>query len=342
MADAFVTEEMMQDGVRPFLKENDVLKVLFFGSSNRREMRDTVKAIEAFKRDELAVPAELETEIVDCDLLIVHLCPVTKRLLNLAEKLKAILSCRGGNENIDVSAATAKKIIVTSYAAHNANAVAEYTVGLIICESRNIARANFALKNGEWREKFPNTETQIKELKDLKIGIIGFGSVGRLVAEKMKALGSEILISTPHISENAYDLLNFNFVDLDTLLEESDVISLHARADKVIIGEREFSLMKPTAYFINTARSILVDSSALENVLRGNKILGAAIDVFESEPNIATFYRDLDNVTVTNHRGGDTINSYKDAPNFAINNYISYLAGYSLKFWVNKKELFNK
>ena len=337
VGDAYVTAEMMREGITPYLQPEDTLKVLFFGEENRTDMRDTVKAIESMQRDTIPIPEELYSEVEDCDILIVHLCPVTRKLLEKAKHLQAILLCRGGTENVDLEAANERSIIVTSNPAHNANAVAEYTIGLIICETRNISRSDRFLKKGIWREKYPNTDTTIRELSDLTIGIVGFGSVGRLVAEKLSVFGCDILVCDPYISESAYDFINFKFVDLKTLLNKADVVTLHARSKTPIIGEKEFDQMKPTAYLINTARSVVVDAVALKDALEQNKIMGAAIDVFETEPVIPEFYKKFDNITITNHRGGDTINSYKDAPQFAIQNYLRHLNGERMRFWVNKK-----
>ena len=142
VGDAYVTSQMMLEGVKPCLTEDDTIEVLFFGEENRTDMRDTVKAIESMKREEITVPQDLYDAISDCEVLIVHLCPVTRKLLGQAKKLKAILSCRGGVENIDVAAANEKNIIITTNPAHNANAVAEYTIGLLICETRNIQNEN--------------------------------------------------------------------------------------------------------------------------------------------------------------------------------------------------------
>ena len=243
VGDAYVTAEMMTEGVSPYLKDTDSLEVLFFGEENRTDMRDTVKAIETMKRDIIPVPKRLYETITDCDVLIVHLCPVTRILLEKAKCLKAILSCRGGTENIDVEAASGKGIIVATNPAHNANAVAEYTIGLIICETRNIARADRFLKKGIWREAYPNTKTTIKELCDMTIGIVGFGSVGRLVAEKLSVFGCDILICDPYMSESAYDFINFKFVDIDSLnnitkFESWSEIILNDIVRKAIISER--------------------------------------------------------------------------------------------------------
>lgn len=338
VGDAYVTCQMMSSAVKPFLSDDDSMSVLFFGEESRTDMRGVVKAIELMKRDIIRVPDELMLEIKDCDVLLVHLCPVTKKMINLAPRLKAILSCRGGAENIDVDEASRRKIIVATNPAHNANAVAEYAIGMILCETRNIARADESLKNGIWRESYPNTDFSIRELSDMTVGIIGFGSVGRLVAEKLSAFKCEILIYDPFICESAFDFINYKIVDKETLLTKSDIITLHARSTKPIIGESEFSMMKRNAYLINTARSVLIDSEALRKAMDQKLIMGAAIDVFETEPVIPEFYLKYDNITITNHRGGDTINSYKDSPLFAIKNYEQYLHGERLRFWINKSE----
>ena len=337
VGDAYITPCMMREGVSPFLKARDELEVLFFGEEDREQMRQTVRLLETGHRDRLPLPSGLLDAVQDAELLIVHLCPVTKPLLNAAPKLKAVLSCRGGQENLDVEAATERGIIVSTNPAHNANAVAEYTLGLILCETRNIARSHFALKNGEWRKVYPNTESAIHELKDLTVGIVGFGSVGRLVGAKLRALGCRILFSDPYCPDLSQE--GCEKVSLDRLLELSDVVTLHARADKAIIGERELELLKPTAVLVNTARAHLIDTGALRRSLDKGRPLSVALDVFDTEPDIPDFLRGYDNVTITSHRAGDTINSYKDAPAFAINNYLDYLEGNPLQFWVNKGSL---
>ena len=334
VADAYITTRMMSQAAEKCLTESDSYSLHFFGEEKRDDMRSIVKEIESGRRKFLKVPMDLYADIEDADVLVVHLCPVNKDLLLKAKKLKAVLSCRGGKENIDVEYALSKGIVITTNPAHNANAVAEFTIGLMICETRNIARSNIAIKNGIWREKYPNTESTIREMCDLTVGVIGYGAVGKLVVKKLSSFGCRILINDPYIDENAYDLINNEFVELDALLEKSDIITLHARSNTPIISDRELNMCKKNAYLINTARSKLIDSEALKNALKNGKLLGAAIDVFESEPDIPEFYTKYDNITLTNHRGGDTINSYKDSPVFALENYFGYLRGKKLLFQV--------
>ena len=332
VGDTYVTPGMMRAGVAPFLGPEDSLEVLFFGCEGKENMRETVRRIETGGRDSLELPAGLMEAVADADLLIVHLCPVTRTLLEAAPRLKAVSSCRGGLENLDVDAARERGVIVSNNPAHNANAVAEYTVGLIICETRNICRSHFALKNGEWRKDYPNSASAIHELPDLTVGIIGYGAVGRLVAEKMHALGCRILVSDPFCSGAGAPFCEF--VPLDRLLSESDVVTLHARAKGAILSDRELGLMKPTAVLINTARAHLIDTEALRRALDAGKFTGVALDVFDTEPGIPAFLRDYDRVTLTSHRAGDTVNSYADAPAFAIKNYLDYLSGQPLRFRV--------
>ena len=171
----------------------------------------------------------------------------------------------------------------------------------------------------------------------MTVGIIGYGSIGRLVARKLTVFGCRILVADPYRTSLGDD--PGTLVPMDTLLAESDIVTLHARSDHAIMTEREFGLMKEHSYLINAARSYLVDPDAFRKAMDSGKLLGAAFDVFETEPTIPEFYLRYDNVTLTNHQAGDTINSFRDAPITAIHNYLDYLSGKPLPFWVNKSNL---
>lgn len=338
VGDAYITDEMMMNGVSPYLGQDDKIEVFFFGDRDKTIMRDVAKSIENGNRDDFAIPEGLSEAVRDAELLIVHLCPVTRKLIEAAPQLKAIMSCRGGLENIDVQAATERKVIVSNNPAHNANAVAEYTIGLILSETRNISRSNMALRMGTWRTVYPNTATSIKEMTDMTVGIVGYGSIGRLVAYKLSVFGCRILVADPFVTSCKEDYVTL--VTMDELLAQSDIITLHARSNGAIMTEREFGLMKQNSYIINTARSYLVDSEAFQRAMDSGKLLGAAFDVFETEPVIPEFYRRYDNITITCHCGGLTINSYRDAPVYSIKNYLNYRDNNGeLGFWANKKLL---
>ncbi|MBQ1194957.1 MAG: 2-hydroxyacid dehydrogenase [Clostridia bacterium] len=321
VADHFMKEEFYRDCMAKF-PGIELVSVPYFGSDSRNEMRAMADRIEKVGSRSYPAPAELYAAIKDADILMVHLCPVPRELLEAAPNLKYILTNRGGLENIDLEAAHELGIPVLYNPAHNGNAVAELTICLMICETRNVARAHYALKKGEWRESYPNVG-RVFELRNKTIGLVGFGTIGRLVSEKLQPFNVRILATDPNVSPDDPDLAKWNvsLVDPDTLFSESDIVSVHARTltKERIIGKHELDLMKPTATFINTARAYLVDYDYLAEVLREQRITGAALEVFPHEPlGLDSPFVNLDNVTLTNHRGGDTVNCYSDSPEYLI------------------------
>lgn len=321
VADHFMEESFYRDCMAKF-PEIELIDVPYFGSHSRNEMREMVDKLEKEGAYSFPPPAELYESIKDADVLMVHLCPVPRDLMEAAPKLKYILTNRGGLENIDLKAAHDLGIPILNNPAHNGNAVAELTICLMVCETRNVTRAHYAMKNGEWREAFPNVG-RVFELRHKTIGLVGFGTIGRLVAEKLQPWDVRILATDPNVTPDDPDLAKWHveLVDPDTLFLQSDIVSVHARTEKKeqIIGKHEFDLMKPTATFINTARAYLVDYDYLELVLRENRITGAALEVFPKEPlGLDSPFVQLDNVTLTNHRGGDTVNCYSDSPEYLI------------------------
>lgn len=287
----------------------------------KEEFREVIRKIETQGPEAFDPGKEITDLMKEADIIFVHQCPVSKSVIEQSKNLKYILSCRGGVENIDMQAAKEKGVKVINCPAHNAYAVAEYTVGMILNELRNITRACVALKNGEWREKYENSET-LTEVRSQTIGIIGFGTIGKLVIERLQGFHPTILVNDPFADEEMVKKAGCELVSKEELIQRADVITIHARinaGDPPIIGKQEFDHMKKTAYLINTARAVAVDMKELYNALSQHKILGAAIDVFPVEP----VSKDepllkLDNITVTNHQGGATIESYIKAPEMVL------------------------
>jgi D-3-phosphoglycerate dehydrogenase len=284
---------------------------------DRAASRNMIRKIEtqgyrAFEAEEAYLKAAETAEV-----LFIHFFPVSETLMDRAKNLKYIISARGGVENIDVAAAKKRGITILHCPSHNAVAVAEYTIGLMIAETRNIARANIALRSGVWRERYPNSAA-IPELSDATIGIVGFGTIGQIVARYASVFGSTIVVHDPFVPDETIRAMGYTPMEKNALLEASDIVTLHGRipADAPpVIGAEEFKRMKKTACLINTARAVLVDMGALETALRTGEIMGAAIDVYPAEPLPADSpLLDLDNITLTNHRGGDTLNAYAKAP----------------------------
>ena len=317
-----------------------LLATPYFGAKTRKEMRCMVHEIESKGPYAYEPPAEVFEAVKDADLIMTHLCPIPRELMQAAPNLKYILLNRGGTENVDLKAAKEMNIPVLNNPAHNGNAVAELTIGHMICETRNIARAHMALKNGEWREKFPNVG-QVYELRGKTIGLIGFGTIGRLVAEKLMPFHVNVIATDPAISPDDPDVLQYNvtLTDLETVMKESDIVSLHARNDnkEIILGKEQFDLMKSTAVFINTARAYMVDYDYLAKILKENRIMGAALEVFPVEPLPKDSpFISLDNVSLTNHRGGDTVNCYSDSPEYLLTQIYHHLTeGKRPKFFID-------
>ncbi len=264
--------------------------------------------------EEKGPPAEDPPDILwdlvpDADILIVHFCPVSKKLIDSSKNLEVIATMRTGLSNIDTVAAEERGIPVINLPGRLADSVSEYTIGLMIAETRNIARAHEDIRKGRWTKYFGNFSFCF-ELAGKTIGLVGFGEIGKKVALKLMNFSVEIIVYDPYVSEEAIRGLGAQKVELDRLMSESDIISIHTNlsgSSKRMIGKAQISLMKPTAYLINTARAAVIDKDALYTALRSNSIAGAALDVFWQEPvDMADPILQLENVTVTSHLAGTT------------------------------------
>lgn len=254
---------------------------------------------------------ELCREIGDCEVLIVRSSTrVTRRVIEAGKKLKMIARAGVGIDNIDVKAAEERGIKVVYAPEASKTAVAELVLGLMLCWARKIPQAYRELKEGRWeKEKFVGTE-----LKGKTLGVVGVGRIGGEVALKALAFGMRVL---------GYDLVRreemeregVKYVDLPTLLRESDFVTLHVPLTpqtERMIGERELSLMKPTAVLVNTSRGRIVDERALLKALREGRIAGACLDVFEEEPTKNLELLSLPQVIPTPHLGASTIESQRN------------------------------
>jgi D-3-phosphoglycerate dehydrogenase / 2-oxoglutarate reductase len=252
-------------------------------------------------------PPEILAAVADVDALVMHFAPVGKDIIEAAPHLKLIAVARAGLENVDQVAADARGIVVTGVVGRNAAAVAELAIGLMLSECRNIARADQSIKSGGWRKTF---EPPMIELGESTIGIVGWGQVARHLGKKLSGLAHRIIVHDPYTSPEDIIAAGAEVVDFDEVFQRSDFVHVMARLTpetERFIGAQQFAMMKPTAYFINTARSRLVDYDALYEALATKTIAGAGLDVFDDEP-LATDspWRTLDNVTMTTHYGGDT------------------------------------
>ncbi|ODS32804.1 MAG: D-3-phosphoglycerate dehydrogenase (PGDH) [Candidatus Scalindua rubra] len=252
-------------------------------------------------------PEELKKEIRKYDGLIIRSSTKsTSEIIEKATKLRAICRAGVGIDNVDVSAATKKGIIVMNTPGGNTTSTAEHTITLLLALSRNIPQACNSVREGKWeRKKFMGIQVSGKIL-----GIIGLGKIGKEVARRATALEMRVLGYDPFISSETISKLNIHLVkNLDELLKQSDYITLHIplRNDtKNIISNREFALMKDGVRIINCARGGIISEDALYDALVSGKVAGAAMDVFEKEPPENNKLLELDNVIPTPHLGSLT------------------------------------
>ena len=276
-------------------------------SEGALELIKSVAEIERSPYDRAMNEEELLKVIGDIDGLIVGSDKINRKIIAHSKNLKVIAKHGVGIDNIDLKAATDNNIVV-AYAHHaNAESVADFTIGLILSIARHVPQAHFSIKRGMWEgTKFIGTEVYGKT-----IGIIGLGAIGERVAKRARGFDMRILAYDPYVSYERTKEIPAKLVNFDMLLKKSDFITLHvALTDETrgMIGEKEFALMKKTAYFINTARGPIVDEAALYKALSEKKIAGAAIDVFSKEPPSADspLFR-LDNVVLSPHIAAYTL-----------------------------------
>ncbi|WP_370774400.1 D-2-hydroxyacid dehydrogenase [Clostridium sp.] len=248
---------------------------------------------------------KLGTALKDFDILVIRSATkVTADILNQAQggKLKLIIRAGVGIDNIDVSYAKQKGIVVKNTPNASSDSVAELAIGHMLALARFIAISNYTMRDGQWNKK----KYEGIELSGKALGIIGMGRIGKSLAKKAKALGMKIVYNDMFGKQ---DELSYEFLEVDELLKTSDFISLHVPYDKEkgsLIGKSQFNIMKDGVYLINCARGKVVEEAALLEALESGKVAGAGIDVFEEEP---TKNKELVNhpkVSVTPHIGAAT------------------------------------
>lgn len=275
-------------------------------------------------------PEQVLNHIGDAEIFITHLAPMSADMFKAKSGVELLAVSRGGPVNIDMTAARKHKVKVVNTPGRNASAVAEFTIGAIIAETRNICRGHEALRKGKWRGDLYRADTQREELSNQTVGIIGFGAIGRLLVPLLKAFGCKILINDPYVKISAIDKQDgVEQVELDELLLRSDIVSLHARVTEETTGfmsAKVFQQMKPGAVFINTARGPMVDYEALYEVLANKHLGGAMLETFAEEPlPVDSPLLGLSNVTLTPHIAGASLTTVKTAASMVAEEVRRYL-----------------
>ena len=308
------------------------MKILFIARRWTQNIEDIKKFKVLTEKAEVTLTREkdqgvLTTMVEDVDVIITQ-APLSAEIINQAKRLKMIQTTTVGYNQIDVSAAEKNGVIICNVAEANANSVAELVFGLILNVARRISAHDRLLRDGGWARY--HIERQV-EIHGSTLGIIGLGAIGSRVAQIGKnAFNMRILACDPYIIRERAEQFGGKLVDMETLLTESDVVTIHTpltEETRHLIGERELGFMKPTAIFINTSRGSVVDEKALIKVLKKGKISGAGLDVFENEPiEKDSPLRSLDNVVMTPHIG-PTPRSSRHMLEVAIDNVLLVVEG---------------
>lgn len=277
-------------------------------------------------------PDAIEIFIGSAEIFVTHLAPVTAGMLERLPALKLIAVSRGGPVNIDMAAARAHGIAVVNTPGRNASAVAEFTIGGILNETRRIRDGHESLRRGEWRGDLYRADLAGRELNELTVGVVGYGAVGTRVVRLLRAFGCTVLVHDPYVQLSAADRADgVEHVGLEALLERSDVVTLHARVTAETTGfidAAAFARMRTGAIFVNTARGRLVDYEALTEALRSGHLAGAMLDTFAVEPVPADWpLLQVPNVTLTPHMAGASVRSVTHAAEQAAAEVRRYLRG---------------
>jgi D-3-phosphoglycerate dehydrogenase len=250
---------------------------------------------------------QLPTAIGSYDAIVIRSATkLTADVIERADRLKVIGRAGIGIDNVDVPAATKRGIIVANAPESNIIAAAEHTIAMMLAQVRNIPQADASLKSGKWeRSRFGGVEVYEKTL-----GVLGFGRIGQLVAERAKAFGMNLLAYDPYVAAERYRELGVERAESpEDLYERSDVITIHLPKTPETIdymNAASFARMKQGVRIVNCARGELIDLAALEDAIRSGKVAGASLDVFPGEPVTEHPLFAYDNVVVTPHLGAST------------------------------------
>lgn len=311
--------------------------------------------------------SKMKEKIKGVELLISEFEDINQEVIDAADKLKIIACCR--NEafaSVDIEAATAKRIPVLRAGGRNAIAVAEHTIALLMCVSKNISLTDHLLKYTDQLTNVQYNDNDGKRAETMSewsmdptapfalygggpemygkiFGQIGFGMIGREVAKRAKALDMSILVYDPYVSQEQMDYLGAKKADLDTVMKESDFISVNCNVIPETVGlisRDKIALLKPTAYFVNTARAKVLDYDALYDALAEKKIAGAGLDVYPVEPIPAgDKFLSLRNVVLTPHLAGSARDIVGHQTDIILADVKKLLAGEKPRFICNPEVL---
>lgn len=262
---------------------------------------------------------------------------VDKEVIDSGEQLAFIANYGAGFNNVDIDYAKSKGIEVSNTPKASTNATAELTMGILLAVARRIPEGDQLMRH-EGFDGWAPLFFRGREVSGKTIGIIGLGEIGSAVARRAKGFDMNILYTGPHRKEDKEQALDASYVDLETLLKESDFITINAAYNtsmEHMIDAEQLKLMKSTAYLVNASRGPIVHEKALLEALQNKTIEGAALDVYEFEPEITEGLKSLDNVVITPHIGNATFEARDMMAEIVANNLIKKAQGETPDYIVN-------
>ncbi len=251
--------------------------------------------------------------VAEADAVVVRSATrVDAEVLAAARHLKVVARAGAGLDNVEVRAATMAGVMVVNAPSANTVSAAELAVGLMLAAARHVSPAHAALRAGEWRRsRYTGTE-----LYEKTVGIVGLGRIGVLVAQRLAAFGMDVIAHDPYVQAGRAAQVGVRLVDLDTLVAESDFMSVHLprTAETIgLIGAEQLAAARPGLVLVNAARGGIVDEAALYDALTSGRVAAAGIDVFASEPCTDSPLLGLENVVATPHLGASTAEAQERA-----------------------------
>jgi glyoxylate reductase len=271
---------------------------------------------------------------------------INAEVLDRARRLKIIADRAVGTDNVDINAATRNGIVVTNTPGILQDACADMTFALLLSFARQVTRSDRAIRAGKWTV-FDQTPYLGLDAYNKTLGIFGFGGIGQKVARRAAGFDMRVIYYSRTRRPEAERELGAEWAgDLETLLRESDYLSLHCPLTdetRGLMGEAEFALMKPSAVLVNMARGPVVQQTALYEALAGNVIAGAAIDVCDPEPMpVDDPLLTLDNLVITPHIGSASAATFTAMGMMAARSIVAALSGEPVKNMVNPEALANR
>lgn len=314
-------------------------KILVTGIIPEQGLTELKETFDVFYDPEVETREWILEHLSEYDGLLLMGTKADKELIDAGSNLKIITANGVGFDHIDIEYAKSKGIVVSNCPTGVRVPTAEMTIALILATVRRLYMYDKIVRDGNWvdvsEEKYMGMSLQGKTL-----GVFGFGRIGSEVAKFAQALGTKVIYNNPTPLDAELEAkLDVKFADFDTMVQEADVITLHAPAlpsTTGVFNADVFKKMKKTAYIVNAARGVLIKQDDLIDALKNGEIAGAGLDVFETEPIVPAELRELDNVIMSPHAGTGTLEARTAIAKEASKNLISFLQDGQALNQVNK------